>query len=91
MIDEYSEILEILKEIERQLSINNVFISGSAEEYGEYSDNEAKKMIEMLSAELIKKNFNIISGFGIGIGSSVITGALNELYMNNSKRQNAGT
>jgi len=32
---------------------------------------------------LLQKNYNIISGFGLGLGSFVITGALEEIYMNN--------
>lgn len=81
MIDEYSEITNILNEISKRLNHNNVFISGSAEEYGDYTAKEATILISMLSNQLITHDFNIISGFGLGIGSAVIIGALEEIYM----------
>lgn len=85
LIDEYSEITDILREISRRLNHNNVFISGSAAEYGEYSEKEAVDLITQLSRSLIAEGYNIISGFGIGVGSAVIIGALKEIYMNNKK------
>ena len=84
LIDEYSEITDILNEICKRLNHNNVFISGSAHEYGKnFSEKDALDFIQLLSKRLINKDFNIISGFGLGVGSSVITGALQEIYMNN--------
>lgn len=85
LIDEYHEITEILKEISKRLNHNNVFISGSAAEYGAYSEEEAVEFINMLSKRLIQKDYNIISGFGLGVGSAVITGALQEIYMNKKR------
>ena len=84
-IDEYSEITEILTEIERRLNHNNIFISGSASEFEPYDEEEASNFIRLLSQKLIEKDFNIISGFGLGVGSSVIVGALEEIYMSQKK------
>lgn len=81
LIAEYSEITDILKEISKRLNHNNVFISGSAQEYGSYSEKEALNFIQLLSKRLIMQDFNIISGFGLGVGSAVIFGALQEIYM----------
>ena len=44
VIDDFSEITEILQEIERRLNQNNIFISGSAEEYGVFlEENEGAR------------------------------------------------
>lgn len=82
LIDDYSEITSILREIEKRINRKNIFISGSAAEYGEYDGKEASEFIQLLSKALIKKGYNLISGFGLGVGSDVIIGALNEIYMN---------
>lgn len=82
LIDDYSEITMILRDIEKCINRKNIFISGSAAEYGEYDDKEASEFIQLLSKTLIKKGYNLISGFGLGVGSDVIIGALNEIYMN---------
>lgn len=81
LIDEYQEITEVLKEINKQLNYDNVFISGSATTYGNFSETEAIDFIKELSKALIQKQYNIISGFGLGVGSAVISGALEEIYM----------
>ncbi len=81
LIDEYSEITNILKEIERRLNSKNIFISGSAAEFGMWSKEEASDFIHFLSKKLIQEGYNLVSGFGLGVGSFVITGALEEIYM----------
>ena len=82
LIDDFSEITAILREIERRINQKNIFISGSAAEYGDFDRKEASEFIQLLSATLIKKGYNLISGFGLGVGSDVIIGALNEIYVN---------
>lgn len=76
MIKEYSEITAILLEIEKRLKRKNIFISGAAYDYAPYTEETAKDLIHSLSYELAKKEYKIISGFGLGIGSIVINGAL---------------
>ncbi len=79
LIDDYSEITDILRRISKKMNTSNVFISGSAETYHPYEKEDALKFIQLLSKELIANNFNIISGFGWGVGSAVIMGALPEI------------
>lgn len=78
IVKEYSCITDILSKIERRLNSRNVFISGSAIDYGDFSRDEAEKFISELSSQLIREGYNIISGFGLGVGSYVINGALEE-------------
>lgn len=79
-VDTYLEITEILKEIEELFKKQTVFISGSAEEYGSWSVPEAHGFIHKLSSRLIREGYRIINGFGWGVGSAVINGALEEIY-----------
>jgi hypothetical protein len=85
ILDDYSEITEILKCVEENLKKNTVFISGSAAEFNCWNKGESEYFIHSLSKELIKQNFNIVSGFGLGVGSLVISGALEEIYLNQGK------
>lgn len=84
LVDEFSEITTILKAIEAKLYRRNVFISGSAQNFEPFTENEAEDFITTLSHQLVKKGYNIISGFGVGVGSAVITGALKEIYSYNN-------
>ena len=79
-IDEYAEITEVLKEIENRFRKRTVFISGSAEEYGGWDQQDAQKFIHKLSKNIVKADFRIVNGFGWGVGSAVINGALDAVY-----------
>ncbi len=80
LVEEYSDITEILKEIERRYRKKTVFISGSAEEYGVWNRNEAQSFIHSLSKSIVSAGFRIVNGFGWGVGSAVINGALEAVY-----------
>ncbi len=80
LIDEYHEIREVLEEIENRFRKRTVFISGSAEEYGDWNRNEAQQFVHKLSKALIIQGYRIVNGFGWGIGSAVINGALDAVY-----------
>lgn len=86
LVKEYSEITEILKAIEFSFKRKTVYISGSAHEYGSWETEKAENFISNLSKELIRNNFKIVSGFGLGVGSSVINGVLEEVYINNKEK-----
>lgn len=85
IIESYNEITEILKEIENRYKKKTIFISGSAEVYDPIEKNQALGFIHKLSRKIIEQDYRIINGFGWGIGSSVINGALEAIYLKPSK------
>ena len=82
LLDGYGQITEILKAIELKHKQRSIFIGGSAHDYGTLTREEAEKFIHSLSEELVKSGYRIISGFGVGVGSAVISGALETIYSN---------
>ncbi|WP_299593859.1 SIR2 family protein [uncultured Microbulbifer sp.] len=80
LINEYGEIAEILCEIESRFKKRTIFISGSAEVYAPIERLNAVEFIHKLSRALIENNYRIVNGFGWGVGSSVINGALEAIY-----------
>lgn len=86
MIKDYPEITSILSEIEKRTKRRNVFISGAAADYSPYTEESAKDLIHSLSYKLAEKEYKIVSGYGLGIGSIVINGALD--YKLNSNFRN---
>jgi len=85
LIDEYSEITEVLRLIKTKLKRQNIFISGAAHDYGDFEKYRAEQLVFDLSKKLAEKNYKIISGFGLGIGSSVINGVLSSVYSSQKK------
>ncbi len=85
LIDDYTDITEILHQIENSYKAGTIFISGSAEEYGTITKDEAQGFIHKLSKSIIQSKYRIINGFGWGVGSAVINGALEAIYDKSSK------
>lgn len=85
LVDDYSQITDILKRIEDKFKMNNIFISGSAEAYGDFTEKQASDLLHSLSSELVENDYHITSGFGVGVGSYVINGALEAGYQRHLK------
>lgn len=85
LIDSFDEITDTLLLIETKLKRSNIFISGAAHEYGKWSQKRAETFVFNLSKKLSEKDYKIISGFGLGIGSSVINGVLSHVFADNKK------
>lgn len=85
VVDHYSDITEILREIERRYLKKTTFISGSAESYGDWGKDQSLKFIHTLTSELVLKDRRIVNGFGWGVGSAVINGALDAIYKHPEK------
>ncbi len=84
-VEEYTDIAQILLEIERRFRKKTIFISGSAEEYGNWERQTAQSFIHTLGRQLVESNFRIVNGFGWGVGSAIINGALEGVYTNPKK------
>lgn len=82
LIDDYSEIPAILSAIETRFLKRTVFIAGSAEDYGTWKREDAVNLVHGLSSALVQTNLRVVNGFGWGIGSAVINGALDAIYGN---------
>lgn len=79
-VDDFSEITDMLREIEQAVKSNHVFISGSADFYdADWSKEKVDELAYKIANRLVKTGYRVTSGFGLGIGSSVINGALDEI------------
>lgn len=89
LVDEYSEIPELILRIEKEYLKNTIFISGSISSYDTtWSEESVNKYCYDLSKYLVSQNYKIISGFGLGVGSSIINGALDEIYKSKYRHVN---
>lgn len=86
LVNDFGDITTLLKQIENRYQRKTVLISGSAHEYGAWTQAQAETFIRSFSQALIRNDNRIVSGFGLGVGSQVITGALEELYQHQGKR-----
>ncbi|MEC8813488.1 MAG: SIR2 family protein [Pseudomonadota bacterium] len=82
LVDQYADITAILTQIERAYSRRTVFISGSASDFGAWSQQDTESALAALSGALIDSGFKIATGVGLGIGNAVISGAISGIYRN---------
>ena len=80
LVDEYDEITDILSVLLKRYKRQTVFISGSAEVYEPFTEKQAGLFLHNLASGLVKKGYRIVTGFGKGIGSYVVNGALEYCY-----------
>lgn len=80
LVQNYSQITDVFKIIYKRLKEDNIFISGAAEIYHPWEKENAEKFIYELSKKIAENGIKVISGFGTGIGSSVINGVLSYVY-----------
>lgn len=64
---DYSEITEILQEIEFAVKRNNFFISGSADDYTRWGKDKAEELARKVAESLVKNDFKVTSEFGLGV------------------------
>lgn len=77
LVKKYSDITKILKRIEKLYSNKNIFISGSFDDDKKFKiSGEVDTFVEKLAIKLHEKGYKITTGFGKGIGSSIVLGVL---------------
>lgn len=79
-VEDFSQITALLKTIEDRYRRRTVFISGSAADYGTWGQAATEDFVAKLSRSIIDMDLRITSGFGLGIGGAVVTGAVQQIY-----------
>ena len=82
LVDEYTDITQILKKVENGFRKDHVLISGSAEVFDEFGIHDIApfEFIHNLSSGISKLGCKIITGVGKGIGSAVLNGVLDYMH-----------
>jgi hypothetical protein len=79
LVDEYEDITRILRAIEQEYRQRTIFISGSADDFAPWNVDGANQFVAGLAKALVEKGYRVVTGFGLGVGPSVIAGALDPI------------
>lgn len=80
LLESYSEIPNLLKQIEKRCNLNNIFVSGSMSmDNDQWTTDLAKLFASSLAQQLVEDGLHITSGYGVEIGNAIISGVLNEV------------
>ena len=85
LVNKYDEITEILSTLVDRYRRKTIFISGSAYSYSTYSQETGENFIHKLSFELSKNGYNIVNGYGKGVGEFVLNGVADYCLTHKSK------
>lgn len=78
--DEYVDITEMLRRIESAYKRKTIFISGSAEAFGDWEERDVLEFLTDLGRILVDRGYQIVSGFGLGVSNALLTGAIEKIY-----------
>lgn len=79
LIDNYSQITEILNALVDRFRRRTIFISASAFDFAPWGRDHVQAFAEELGRRIIADGSRIATGLGLGIGDAIFTGALREL------------
>lgn len=80
LVDEYSEITDILAEIERQYRRRTIFVSSSASDFSPWGEAAVTNFMRTLGTALISAKLRVATGMGLGVGNALFTGAFEAIY-----------
>jgi hypothetical protein len=80
LVDDFDEIPALLRDLERQFRRTRVFVSGAADDFEPRGQQWLEEVAMALGRRLIADGYDIISGFGKGVGPHLLSGALEQLY-----------
>ena len=76
---EYAEYTDILRRLVMAYQRGRVFVSGSGEVFDPWSSSDAQLFTRELGSRLVREGFDIVSGFGLGVGPYLLNGVLDAL------------
>jgi len=81
IVSDYSQITNVLQEIDSYYKRSQIFISGAAETFLPFgSEEDSQSFIHDLTKSIVMNGFKIISGYGKNVGNSVINGVLDYVF-----------
>jgi len=86
LVDDFSEVTELLSDLNKASHSQEVFVSGSAHDYAPMGRDRLEGLCRLLGKELIGSRFNIVNGFGLGVGGLVSLSAIESVYTTPGER-----
>lgn len=86
LVDEYSEIDEIIAEIYRRFKSRYVFVSTSAYDYAPWGEAAVNAFMEKLGSLLLQRDMRLVTGVGLGTGNAMLGGAIVAISKDSQKK-----
>lgn len=81
IIPSYDVMSNILSNLMKLFYIDNIYISGAISNFDQLSEKTVQEFTSTLSKKLIANNYKIYSGYGRGVGSALLKGAIDHVSL----------
>lgn len=79
-VEDFSDVTALLEALSSFIHRKSVFISGSCSDPAPLGRDQLEELARGIGARLIRDGYNLVSGFGLGLGEQCVLGALRALY-----------
>jgi len=79
-VDNYSDVEPLLARLSAFVHRKAVYVSGAAHDPAPLGRGRLDDLAREIGGRLIREGFNLVSGFGLGLGEQCVVGALRALY-----------
>jgi Sir2- and TIR-associating SLOG family/SIR2-like domain len=79
LVNEYSDVTEILRELERRFRRQTVFVGSAAASFEPWGEVAVNSFMRALGAALVACGVRVATGLGLDIGNALLTGAIEEV------------
>lgn len=86
MVEDYSEITEILRQVTKLLKSPKWFVSSSCSDFSPWGEVLATQFMRTLGKILVDSDIHVHCGLGLGFGNAFLTGALEQVYLADNPR-----
>lgn len=85
LVDEYSDVDEILQELERRYRRQSVFVSASADDFSPWGQGAVEDFMRALGDALVGRGVRLATGLGLGVGNALLTGAVERVLASRTR------
>ena len=79
-VEDFSHVTALLEALSSFIHRKSVFISGASSDPAPFGRDRLEELAREIGARLIRDGYNLVSGFGLGLGDQCVLGALRALY-----------
>ena len=80
LVEDFAHVTSLLEALSSFVHRKSVFISGAAHDPDPFGRDRLDGFAREVGARLIRGGYNMVSGFGLGLGEQSVIGALRALY-----------
>lgn len=79
-VEDFSHVTLLLEALSSFIHRKSVFVSGAARDFAPLGRDRLDEFAREVGTRLIRDGYNLVSGFGLGLGEQCVLGALRALY-----------